>query len=149
MSQRAFANAAAFAVVIWLNGLAGSGSLSGESIGILANRYPSAFLPANYVFGIWGLIYASLAAFVLYQFLARGADGAVTRIGWWWVLSCVLNVAWIVTFAFSRFAAAMTSAVTFVPLRTMSTSALSTACGICSGVSPRCCSTFHPVSCSR
>lgn len=108
MIARPVANVVAYGLVLWLNGLAGSGAMSGESIGLIANRYPSAFLPANYVFGIWGLIYASLFAFVLYQLMRwRHRDGAAGRIGWWWIVSCVLNVGWIVAFSFSRFGTAM------------------------------------------
>lgn len=105
---RQAANAAAFVVVLVVNGLAGSGALSGESIGVIANRYPSAFLPAGWVFGIWSLIYLWLAAFVAYQALpAQRASGFVERVGPWWLLNALLNVGWIWAFSFSRFGAAM------------------------------------------
>lgn len=97
-------NLAVFVVVVWLNGMAGSGALSGESIGVIANRYPSYFLPANYVFGIWSLIYLWLLAFVVYQVVPRNWSGAALgRLGWGWALNGVLNVLWIVTFSFQRF----------------------------------------------
>lgn len=108
MKPAGLINAAAYAFVLWLNGLAGSGALSGDSIGVIANRYESTFLPANYVFGIWGLIYLSLFAFTVYQLLPRNqAGGAAARIGWWWIASCFANVGWIVTFSFSYFGFAM------------------------------------------
>ena len=78
-------NLAVLVLVLWLNGLAGSGGLSGESIGLIANRYPSWFLPANYVFGIWSLIYLGLTAFTVFQLLpGERSNPAVTAIGWWW-----------------------------------------------------------------
>ena len=108
MKLRAVINAAALGAVLWLNGLAGSGALSGESIGVIANRYPSTFLPANYVFGIWGLIYLLLTVAVAYQLVPRrGVETAFERIGWLWVVSCVLNIGWVVTFAYSLFGTAM------------------------------------------
>lgn len=97
-----------FALVLWLNGLAGAGGLSGESIGVIANRYRSDFLPADYVFGIWGLIYLGLFAFTVFQALpGQRANPLLRRLGWLWPANGLLNVAWIVTFSFSRFGAAM------------------------------------------
>lgn len=46
---RQVAGVVTFGLVLGLNGVAGSGGLSGESIGEIANRYPSAFRPASYV----------------------------------------------------------------------------------------------------
>ena len=65
--------------VITLNGAAASGAMSGDSIGVIANRYRSLFLPADYVFGIWSLIYLGLIASAIYQALpTAGAERAVT-----------------------------------------------------------------------
>ena len=52
-------NLAVLGLVLWANALAGSGALSGESIGLIANRYASTFLPAGWVFSIWSLISSS------------------------------------------------------------------------------------------
>lgn len=69
--------------------------MSGDSIGVLANRYGSRFLPANHVFGIRRVIHLGLMASVAYQSLPTpGAARAVERIGPWWVVASVLNVAW-------------------------------------------------------
>jgi hypothetical protein len=97
-------NLATLVAVLALNGLAATGAMSGDSIGMLANRYESLFLPANYVFGIWSLIYLGLAASVVYQLLpTAGAARAVERIGPWWVVASVLNVALISnTFQFAH-----------------------------------------------
>lgn len=102
------ANVAIFVAVIAANGAAGSGAMSGESIGVLANRYRSDFLPANYVFGIWSFIYLWLAVFTVYQALpVAGARTAVQRIGPWWLASGVLNIAWVSAFSFSQFGLAL------------------------------------------
>lgn len=94
--------------VLVVNGLAGSGALSGESIGAIANRYPSYFLPANYVFGIWSLIYLWLAAFAVHQALPGPVpDRIVQRVGLWWLTTSLLNIAWVTTFSFAWFGAAM------------------------------------------
>jgi len=96
------------ALVIVLNGFAGSGKLSGESIGVIANRYPSAFLPASYAFGIWSLIYLGLLVFTLDVVFRPRRDADIhRRLGGLWPLNGLLNVAWIIAFSFGRFWVAM------------------------------------------
>ena len=98
------ANLLAFPIVLTLNALAGSGALSGRSIGEIANAYPTYFLPADYVFGIWSIIYAGLAAFVVYQARPGWRDGeAVRRLGTGWLANAALNVAWLSAFSFGRY----------------------------------------------
>lgn len=101
-------NAAVFVGVLYGNFIAASGGLSGRNIGEIANAYPSRFLPANWVFGIWSLIYAGLLLCLGYQLLPgeRGRR-AVERLGPWWSVLGVLNVAWIVLFSFARYLEAM------------------------------------------
>ena len=66
--------------------------MSGDSIGVLANRYESLFLPANYVFGIWSLIYLWQMVLTVYQALPGDGPGdAVRRLGPWWVVSMLLK----------------------------------------------------------
>ncbi len=97
-------NIVVFVLVIWANGLAGSGALSGESIGVIANRYPSYFLPQNYVFGIWSLIYLALLVFTLFQALpSMRTCRPIGRLGFGWLVNGALNIAWVVTFSFSMF----------------------------------------------
>lgn len=95
---------AAFPIVLLLNGLAGSGALSGRSIGDIANAYPTYFLPASYVFGIWSLIYLGLGAYVVYQAWLPWQDGdATARMGPGWLANAALNVAWLSAFSFERY----------------------------------------------
>lgn len=105
---RQLGNVAVLALVLWANALAGSGALSGESIGVIANRYRSTFLPANWVFGIWSLIYLWLVLFTVYQALPGQRGSTVLgRIGWGWAVNGALNIAWVVLFSFSLFGPAM------------------------------------------
>lgn len=101
-------NLAVFLGVLYGNFVAASGGLSGRNIGEIANAYPSRFLPANWVFGIWSLIYAGLFVALAYQ-LWPGDRGrrAVERLGPWWTVLGVLNVAWIALFSFARYREAM------------------------------------------
>lgn len=105
---RQILNAAVLALVLWANAMAGAGTISGESIGLIANRYPSFFLPAGYVFAIWSLIYLWLIAFAVYQALpAQRTSPTMARVGWAWAVSGFLNIAWVVAFSFSWFGAAL------------------------------------------
>lgn len=101
-------NVITLVVLLAANGAAGSGAMSGESIGLIANRYRSDFLPADYVFGIWSVIYLALTAFTVYQALpGAGSRDAVHRLGPWWLVSSALNIAWVSAFSFSHFGIAM------------------------------------------
>ncbi len=110
-----FVNLVTLVVVIALNGLAASGGMSGQSIGEIANQYRSLFLPANYVFGIWSLIYLGQFVAAGYQLL-RGAGTAqyIERLGPWWLVAGVLNVAWISLFSFAQFALALAVMLVFL-----------------------------------
>ena len=115
LARKKAGNVLALVVVIALNGLAASGAMSGDSIGVLANRYRSLFLPADYVFGIWSLIYLGLIASAIYQALpTAGAERAVQRLGIWWAVTGALNVAWISLFSFGQFALALLVMVIFL-----------------------------------
>ncbi len=105
---RAAVNALAYVGVLVMNALAGSGRLSGRSVGALAEAYPNYFLPAGWTFSIWSLIYLGLGAFVVYQALpGRRHDPVVGAIGWAWVANAALNVGWITTFSFGLFLPAL------------------------------------------
>ncbi len=115
LTHRKAGNVLALVVVIALNGLAATGAMSGDSIGVIANRYRSLVLPADYTFGIWSLIYLGLIASAIYQALpTNGAERAVHRLGIWWIVTGALNVAWISLFSFGQFALALLVMVLFL-----------------------------------
>ncbi|MBM3885432.1 MAG: tryptophan-rich sensory protein [Gemmatimonadetes bacterium] len=108
-------NLAVFLGVLYGNFVAASGGLSGRNIGEIANAYPSRFLPANWVFGIWSVIYAGLMLCLACQ-LWPGARGrrAVERLGPWWTIVGALNVGWIVLFSYARYLEAMILMLAFL-----------------------------------
>ena len=82
--------------VIVINGLANALPLNGQTTGEISDRFQVYFVPAGYVFSIWGLIYVALAAFAVYQALPAQRDNPRLRgIGYLFTLSCVANIAWI------------------------------------------------------
>lgn len=75
--------------------------LGGKLTGAISDSYKVVFVPAGYVFSIWGVIYLGLLAFTIYHSLpSQRANPALRQIGWLAVLSNVLNGVWIVLWQF-------------------------------------------------
>ena len=83
-------------MTIVMNGLASALPLNGLTTGEISDRFQVYFVPAGYVFSIWGLIYLALAAFAIYQALPAQRDNPrLRRIGALFLLSCGANIAWL------------------------------------------------------
>ncbi len=82
--------------VIAVNILANALPLNDLPTGEISDRFDIYFVPAGYVFSIWGVIYLGLIAFTLYQLLPAYRDSEkVERIGYLYALSGVANIAWL------------------------------------------------------
>lgn len=95
-------NVIAYVVTLVINFLSQAGKeLTGDlfpyTVQELAELRAVLFLPANYVFGIWGLIYTALGAYIIYQATNR-EHPIIEKIGWWFVVSSVANSIWLVLF---------------------------------------------------
>jgi benzodiazapine receptor len=89
-------NIAAFVFVIIVNGMANGIPLGGQTTGEISAKYPSLFTPAGFTFSIWGLIYFSLIAFVIYQALpAQRSNQTLAKISPLFIANCAANAAWI------------------------------------------------------
>ena len=58
-----------FLLTVTVNGLANALPLNGQLTGEISDSFNVVFVPAGYVFSIWGLIYLALAGFTIYQAL--------------------------------------------------------------------------------
>lgn len=97
-------NVLALVATIVANGLANALPLNGQTTGEVSDRFDVYFVPAGYVFSIWGLIYLSLGAFAVYQALPGQRDNPeLRRVGYLFALSCVANVAWLFLWHYERF----------------------------------------------
>ncbi len=97
-------NVAAVVLTVVVNGLANGLPLNGQKTGEISDRFPVFFVPAGYVFAIWGLIYLGLVAFAVYQALpAQRTNERLRRMGYWFALSCLANSAWIFCWHFNLF----------------------------------------------
>lgn len=95
-------NVMAFILMIIMNGLAGSTTfLGGKLTAEISDAYPTLITPAGYVFSIWGVIYILLGVFVIFQALpSQIASECRKKIGWLFVLSCLLNMTWLFLWQF-------------------------------------------------
>ena len=66
---RQLANLFGVILALVVNVLAVALPLNGRSTADISNQFPVYFVPAGYVFSIWGIIYLGWIAFVIFQFL--------------------------------------------------------------------------------
>ncbi|MGW8224482.1 MAG: tryptophan-rich sensory protein [Anaerolineales bacterium] len=86
---------AAFTTIIF-NILANTLPLNGLNTGDISDRFKIFFVPAGYVFSIWGLIYLGIIAYAIYQVLpAQRENPRLRSIGYLFILSCVANIIWL------------------------------------------------------
>jgi translocator protein len=105
---RQVTNVVAYALTLVINYLAVSLPLGGQTTAEIANRYPIYFLPANFTFGIWSLIYLALGIYVIDQARPSQRKNPLhLRIGYLFALSCVANVSWLLLFQNLQFGASM------------------------------------------
>jgi translocator protein len=89
-------NILAFIVTLAINGLANTGIFGGKNTGEISNLYPTLITPAGYVFAIWGIIYALLAVFLIYQALPSNRNSpSQKQISALFIISCLFNIGWI------------------------------------------------------
>lgn len=97
-----------YLLTLLVNALATTGVLGGISTQLIATRYPIYFLPANFTFGIWGIIYLALGAYATYQALPSQRSNERQRaVGWLVVLTGLFNSLWLVSFQNTYFVASM------------------------------------------
>ena len=101
---------ASVVATIVVNGLANALPINNQMTGDIANQYKgqNLWLPAGYVFSIWGLIYLGLIAYAVYQSLPRQRENPrLRRIGWPFVVSCAANIVWLLLFHYNQFPLSM------------------------------------------
>ncbi len=93
------------AMVLVVNGLANLLPINGLTTGQVADNFTVYFVPANYVFSIWGLIYFFQLAYIVYQALPSQKENPIHRsIAPWYLLISVANASWIFLWHYEQFA---------------------------------------------
>jgi hypothetical protein len=101
-------NVLTFLVVLVVNFLATSLPLNHLTTKEISDSFNIYFVPAGYVFSIWGLIYLGLIGFIVFQSLPKNRENDhVSKIGPWFPISNLANALWLVCFHYQQFALAM------------------------------------------
>lgn len=83
-------------VTLTVNGLANALPLNGLNTGEISDGFDIYFVPAGYVFSIWGLIYIGLIAFAIFQALpSQRQNPRLAKVGAWVIMANLANAAWI------------------------------------------------------
>jgi len=102
---RQIVNVVTVIATIAVNALANALPLNGLSTAEISDRFDVYFVPAGYVFSIWGLIYLGLIAVAIYQALpSQRENPRLRRVGYLFVLSGLLNMAWLFAWHYEQFA---------------------------------------------
>jgi len=89
---------------IVVNALANALPINGQNTGEISDRFQVYFVPAGYVFSIWGVIYIGLVAFAIFQALPSQRENPRLRLtGWWVSLGGLANIAWIFLWHYEQF----------------------------------------------
>jgi hypothetical protein len=92
-----------FLLTVAVNGYANTAKLNGVTTAEVSDMFNALFVPAGYVFSIWGVIYLFLIAFLIYQFTpAQKKDPKFATIAPFFVLSNLANGLWLVLFHYQQ-----------------------------------------------
>jgi hypothetical protein len=92
-------------LTLTVNGLANALPLNGLTTGEISDSFDVLFVPAGYVFSIWGLIYLGLIGYAVFQALPAQPDNPrLRRIGGAFLVASVANSSWILLWHYQFFA---------------------------------------------
>lgn len=101
---RQLSNSLSVLIALTVNILASALPLNGQNTGEISDRFQVYFVPAGYVFAIWGIIYIGWIAFAIYQFLpAQKENPRLQNLGFLFALSGIFNAAWLVCWHYNQF----------------------------------------------
>ena len=89
---------------IVVNILANTLPINGLNTGEISDRFQVYFVPAGYIFSIWGLIYIALIAYAVYQILpSQQENPRLKQTGYLVTASGFANIAWIFLWHYEQF----------------------------------------------
>jgi len=101
---RQIANLGTVIIALTVNILASTLPLNGQNTGEISDRFQVYFVPAGYVFAIWGIIYIGWIAFTVYQFQPKQKESPRLRnLGYLFALSNLANAAWLFCWHYNQF----------------------------------------------
>jgi hypothetical protein len=101
---RQIVNGVSVIVALTVNILASALPLNGQNTGEISDRFEVLFVPAGYVFSIWGLIYLGWIAFTVFQLQPSQKESPrLRRLGYLFALSNLANAAWLFCWHYNLF----------------------------------------------
>ena len=101
---RQIANLLSVILALTVNILASALPLNGQSTGEISDRFQVYFVPAGYVFSIWGIIFLGWIAFTVFQFQPSQKESPrLRRLGYLFALSNLANAAWLFCWHYNLF----------------------------------------------
>lgn len=101
---RQYANLVTVIVGLAVNILASTLPLNGQNTGEISDRFEVFFVPAGYVFSIWGVIYLGWIAFTIFQLQpSEQTNTRLCRLGYLFALSNLANAAWLFCWHYNWF----------------------------------------------
>ncbi len=98
-----------------VNVLATTLPLNGLDTGAIADQFDVYFVPAGYVFSIWGVIYLGMIAFAVYQALpAQMENPRVQGVRGWFILANLANATWLFLWHYQQFPLTLLAMVTLL-----------------------------------
>lgn len=91
-------------ITIGVNILANALPINGQNTGDISDLFLVYFVPAGYVFSIWGVIYTGLIAYSIFQALpSQRSNRTLVAIAPWYLLSAAANSVWIFCWHYNLF----------------------------------------------
>jgi len=101
---RQYANLLSVILALTVNILASTLPLNGQNTGEISDRFQVYFVPAGYVFAIWGVIYLGWIAFIIFQFQRSQTESIrLRRLGYLFAISNIANAAWLFCWHYNLF----------------------------------------------
>ena len=101
---RRYANLLTVILALTVNILASALPLNGQNTGEISDRFHVYFVPAGYVFSIWGIIYFVWIVFTIFQFqTSQRENPRLRKLGYLFALSNLANAAWLFCWHYYQF----------------------------------------------
>jgi hypothetical protein len=115
------ANILAFILMVYINYLSNALPINGQTPGELSDKYVNYFVPAGLTFAIWGVIYSWLLVFCGFQIASffnvkinDKLNPIIEKMGWLFVVTCVLNVGWLLAWHYEYVAFSVVIMILFL-----------------------------------
>ena len=103
-TMRQITNLLSVLLALAVNILASALPLNGQNTGEISDRFRVYFIPAGYVFAIWGVIYLGWIAFIIFQFQPSQKENPRLRaLGYLFAVSNIFNAGWLFCWHYNHF----------------------------------------------